>query len=110
MEFCPNCANILLVEHAELGRDVRFFCQTCPYIYNIDRKIVKKLPLVTKEVDDVLGGEEAWKNVERTEVTCGKCGNGEAFWMQIQIRSADEPMTLFYKCTRQACSYQWREG
>jgi len=28
--------------------------------------------------------------------------------MQIQIRSADEPMTTFYKCTK--CSYQWREN
>eukprot|EP00959_Pyramimonas_sp_CCMP1952_P170880 3570829-Pyramimonas_sp.AAC.1 len=29
--------------------------------------IVKEHPLETKEVDDVLGGDEAWANVDRTE-------------------------------------------
>ena len=28
------------------------------------------------------------------------CGGGEAFFYQVQIRSADEPMTTFYKVTR----------
>ncbi|CAM6129086.1 unnamed protein product [Calypogeia fissa] len=70
MEFCSTCANLLLVEHASLGRLLRFFCPTCPYVYSIERKISKKLPLKQKEVDDVLGGEDAWKNVDRTEGTC----------------------------------------
>ena len=30
--------------------------------------------------------------------------------MQIQIRSADEPMTTFYKCANFKCGWQWREG
>jgi DNA-directed RNA polymerase III subunit RPC11 len=29
-------------------------------------QVSKKLKLKKKEVDDVLGGEDAWKNVERT--------------------------------------------
>ena len=29
-------------------------------------QIVKKLPLEKKEVDDVLGGEDAWKDADRT--------------------------------------------
>eukprot|EP00850_Spirogloea_muscicola_P005625 SM000026S08874 [mRNA] locus=s26:223338:224061:+ [translate_table: standard] len=109
MEFCPTCGNILLVEHAA-GQGVRFFCQTCPFIYNIDRKLSKRLQLVKKEVDDVLGGEEAWKNVDRIEVTCEKCQSSEAFFMQVQTRSADEPMTTFYKCCNLPCSYRWKEG
>ena len=32
-------------------------------------------------------------------VACKKeCGNERAFYMQLQIRSADEPMTTFYRC------------
>jgi DNA-directed RNA polymerase III subunit RPC11 len=31
-----------------------------------------------------------------------------AYFMQIQIRSADEPMSTFYKCCK--CANQWREG
>jgi len=73
-------------------------------------------------VDDVLGGEDSWKNVDSTEGmlltsrllmrgeltrerergfvvdSCPKeCGSNRAFYMQIQIRSADEPSTTFYK-------------
>ncbi|KAG6542870.1 hypothetical protein Mapa_015774 [Marchantia paleacea] len=110
MEFCPTCANLLLVEHASSGRSLRFFCPTCPYIYRIEKKISKKLALKQKEVDDVLGGEDAWKNVDRTEATCPQCTYNQAYFMQIQIRSADEPMSTFYKCCNNACNFRWREG
>eukprot|EP00244_Chara_vulgaris_P006643 TRINITY_DN2513_c0_g1_i1.p2 TRINITY_DN2513_c0_g1~~TRINITY_DN2513_c0_g1_i1.p2 ORF type:complete len:111 (-),score=24.68 TRINITY_DN2513_c0_g1_i1:133-465(-) len=110
MEFCPTCANLVLVEFAKEGGQLRYFCQTCPYVYNIDRKVSKKLPIKKKEVDDVLGGEEAWKNVDKTDVNCPKCTYGQAFFMQIQIRSADEPMTTFYKCCNMQCQFRWREG
>lgn len=68
--------------------------------------------LKRKELDDVLGGEEAWKDADSTSGTpsvystkrireliegivapCEKCGNDRAYFMQMQIRSADEPMT-----------------
>ena len=95
-----------------------------------------------KEVEDVMGGKEAWANVDRTDgmfdvhgtslrgvFLCGaegllrvnrhkygqcsqyvtdvwvnvvqcpneNCDNASAFFYQVQIRSADEPMTTFYK-------------
>jgi DNA-directed RNA polymerase subunit M/transcription elongation factor TFIIS len=103
-------------------------------------QIHKKAPLVRKQVDDVLGGEDAWTNVSKTDgtdvphpvishtarapvrslapharlphavcaVACSKCRHHQAFFMEVQIRSADEPATLFYKCT--SCSHRWREG
>lgn len=93
--------------------------------------------LKRKAVDDVLGGEDSWKNVDSTEVECPKeCGSERAFFMQIQIRSADEPSTTFYKyvvffaalfcvrvilmvssfptlcdrCCNMQCNHQWREN
>jgi DNA-directed RNA polymerase III subunit RPC11 len=44
-----------------------------------------------------------------TSVQCPneKCRNDQAYWYQLQIRSADEPMTAFYKCTK--CAKEWRE-
>lgn len=66
------------------------------------------MQLDKKEVDDVLGGKEAWENVDQLAADCPKCSNKKAYFMQIQIRSADEPMTTFYKCTN--CGYQWKEG
>ncbi|KAF3338321.1 DNA-directed RNA polymerase III subunit RPC10 [Carex littledalei] len=41
--------------------------------------------------------------------TCPRCHNGEAYFKQMQIRSADEPMTTFYKCCNDKCHYDWRE-
>ncbi len=130
-------------------------------------------PIVKKQVDDVLGGEEAWKNVAKTDgeymlwgpcwacaraapcaissrhlqcaicfaytaylgmrkyvvctecgsksctaltpfffwplaATCPKCQYMQAYFMEIQTRSADEPATLFFKCVQ--CGHRWREG
>jgi DNA-directed RNA polymerase III subunit RPC11 len=69
---------------------------------------VQDVPLVRKQVDDVLGGDEAWENVDKTLTKCPQCAHNEAYYMQIQIRSADEPMSTFYKCVK--CSHRWREG
>jgi DNA-directed RNA polymerase III subunit RPC11 len=106
MLFCPTCANILLIE--KTIADFRFFCKTCPYVFVLEQKFEKKMQLERKEVDDVLGGKEAWENVDQIDATCPKCSNERAYFMQIQIRSADEPMTTFYKCTK--CGNQWKEN
>lgn len=66
--------------------------------------------MARKAVDDVLGGEAAWKNVDSTEATCPKCSHDKAYFMQIQTRSADEPMTTFYKCCNHDCGAQWKEN
>lgn len=105
--FCPTCGNILLTEHGP-SSSLRLFCRTCPYIFNVNQKITSRVTLQRKQIDDVLGGEEAWKNVDQTDAICDKCGNRRAYFFQIQIRSADEPMSIFFKCTK--CSHQWREG
>jgi hypothetical protein len=160
---------------------------SCPAL-----QITKHAKLEKKEVDDVLGGEEAWKNVQKTDgrlrsccevrimavqrayaaagmkslllmlmsssslchaasaiatelcrisreawklhvdgnghflkllkfadlsvlvlmllsaVTCPNCSAGQAYFMEVQIRSADEPATIFYKCVE--CAHMWREG
>ena len=106
MLFCPTCANILLIE--KTVSDFRFFCKTCPYIYVVEEVVQKIMHLERKQVDDVMGGEDAWENVQQTDAECPKCSNRKAYFMQIQIRSADEPMTIFYKCTK--CGHQWKEG
>lgn len=46
----------------------------------MDIQISKKLNLKKKEVDDVLGGEDAWKNVDRTQ------GMSDFLcWMSVEI-------------------------
>ena len=40
---------------------------------------------------------------------CPRCEHPRAYFMQLQTRSADEPMTTFYKCCNPQCGHQWRE-
>jgi len=101
--FCPYCCNVLLTE-AGPTEQLRLYCKTCPYIFNIEATVSHKTKMVKKKVDDVLG---SFTTGSQTEVRC-ECGNMKAYYLQMQTRSADEPMTIFYKCT--ACGNQWKEG
>lgn len=65
--------------------------------------------LCFQEVDHVLGGKAAWENVDSTDAECPTCGHKRAYFMQIQTRSADEPMTTFYKCCNHECNHTWRD-
>ncbi|KAL0226714.1 hypothetical protein P9112_014038 [Eukaryota sp. TZLM1-RC] len=87
----------------------RFVCPTCCYIHSIEDVHCRTIHFDAKKVDDVLGGAKAWENVDQTEAHCPSCSNTTAFFMQIQTRSADEPSSIFYKCTNFECQFQWRE-
>ncbi|PVU85391.1 hypothetical protein BB560_007037 [Smittium megazygosporum] len=144
MLFCPSCCNLLLIKpDAGAKGESCFVCQTCPYMFPIQRPLVTRTVLKRKQIDDVLGGANAWQNVDSIQskstwslfkalvlfllclvlfsilispffddfaAVCPKCEHERAYFMQIQIRSADEPMTTFYKCCQQECSHQWREN
>ena len=109
MLFCPTCSNILLTEKTIDG-DFQFFCKTCPYTFKVENKIEYKMKLERKEVDDVLGGPDAWKDAAKTKTRCPECKNEEAYFFSIQIRSADEPETTYYKCTNTDCEFRWNEN
>jgi DNA-directed RNA polymerase III subunit RPC11 len=92
IRLCPSCGNLLLVEYSGFDGIMRFYCASCPYIFNISEEYSVIQKLTRKSVDDVLGGPEAWKNAEQTDAKCPKCENSKAFFKQMQTRSADEPM------------------
>ncbi|GMH17221.1 hypothetical protein Nepgr_019062 [Nepenthes gracilis] len=109
MEFCPTCGNLLQYELPNMGCPARFFCQTCPYVCPIEKqvKIKRGVHLVKKAVEPIALGE---KNVgPTTDATCPRCHHNKAAYQQMQTRSADEPMSIFYKCLNGACGHQWRE-
>ena len=54
---------------------MQFICPVCPYKHSISQKWSVNVPTKKKELDDVLGGEEAWKNKEKTEHRCNECGD-----------------------------------
>ncbi|KAJ1673938.1 RNA polymerase III C11 subunit, partial [Spiromyces aspiralis] len=105
MVFCPFCCNLLLIQpRATNEGEYAFVCQTCPYLCPASRVPPKINRLKPKEVDDIFGGPEAWQNADSTKAVCPKCGHDRAYYMQLQIRSADEPMTMFYRCCNAECS------
>jgi hypothetical protein len=117
MHFCPPCGNLLLLEVnascsirsrcCQTGAEcfwclfaqtvnggLRFYCQTCPYVYQLKAMVCLTAPIVVKvrhhvgrrmalllhrvqvssevpldhkQVDDVLGGAQAWKNADQTD-------------------------------------------
>lgn len=99
---------------ADLRGKNRFECRSCPYQYVLDRRYYERKSMKRKEVEDVLGGKDSWENVDQTEVQCPnpQCGGERAYFYQIQIRSADEPMTSFFKVRRVFRSYvlAWLEA
>lgn len=102
--FCPTCHNMLLVRN-EL--QMQFHCRTCPYVFGIAERVTRKTWLTPKKADEPLTEENQAQGAKAPAV-CPQCTHGEAYFYQIQIRSADEPMTAFYSCCK--CNFRWREN
>ncbi|OVA01493.1 zinc finger protein [Macleaya cordata] len=111
MEFCPTCGTMLQYEPPNMGNKARLFCPTCPYACQIENqiKIKKRQRLVKKPIEPIFSGEDAMKFAPKTEATCPSCNHGQAYYRQLQIRSADEPMSTFYQCCNDNCRREWRE-
>ncbi|CAH2093476.1 unnamed protein product [Euphydryas editha] len=108
MLFCPKDFNLLMVEEGPESK-LRFACNTCPFVYEIKKKVIGRTFPKLKELDYIMGGSAAWENVDSTDAVCPKCSHGKAFFMQLQTRSADEPMTTFYRCCNHKCAHNWRD-
>lgn len=77
--FCPSCANTLLItplpasqltpdqSRAGLAGTHRFQCRTCPYQMLLENPFYERKTFENKAVEEVMGGEGSWRNVDRTE-------------------------------------------
>lgn len=53
--------------------------------------------------------QSAYENTQAsmtTDITCGKCKKNRITYYELQTRSADEPMTCFYRCL--TCGNRWK--
>ncbi|KRX84359.1 DNA-directed RNA polymerase III subunit RPC10 [Trichinella nativa] len=105
--FCPFCNNFLKLFSGKKG--LYYACETCSFEEQVDNQYVFRTHPKMKELSHILGGPKAWENAQITEEKCPKCDGGQAYFMQIQIRSADEPMTTFYRCANNYCAHRWRD-
>ena len=53
-------------DQAHAGKN-RFECRICPYQMILDRRYYERKNMETKGAEDVLGGADSWKNVDKTE-------------------------------------------
>lgn len=44
----------------------KWACSTCPYEFPIAKQMTTRVKLTRKDVDDIMGGDDAWKNVDKT--------------------------------------------
>lgn len=72
LTVCPCCGNSLTVtrgpgtdQHAS-GQN-KLECKTCPYQFAIERRYYERKEMKRKEVEDVMGGKDAWANVDKTD-------------------------------------------
>jgi len=102
MKFCPTCE--LRLKKSDSGLS----CPKCGYQEGTKEQPTKK---VVKEQTvsefNVLEENEGTETLPSIKKDCEKCGNDEAVWWMLQTRSADEPTTQFYRCTK--CNYTWRD-
>ncbi|MEM5831700.1 MAG: transcription factor S [Candidatus Aenigmatarchaeota archaeon] len=107
MRTCQKCGTVLIPVRKK-GKTF-LYCRKCEKNYSIDKKeqITIKTK-VRKEFEEavVVTKKDKEKNLPKTNVVCPKCGNQEAYYYVQQTRSADEPPTIFYICTK--CNYSWR--
>lgn len=113
MKFCPKCE----VRLKSNTVDSSAICPKCGYSEkesqsNIDNsqlaKAKKEEGMVEKKsVFNVFDESEKDDTLPTINIVCPKCAHNEAVWWMIQTRSADEPTTQFYRCTK--CSHTWRD-
>ncbi len=104
IEFCKKCGTILVP--AKKGKTIAFKCRHCGYETKKHAQILKIVE-EKKNKKGVVILEKDITYLPMTEIECPKCGNRQAwYWLQ-QTRSADEPPTQFFRCTK--CKGVWRE-
>ena len=107
--FCPSCGNLLLIDTATTP--IQLKCRSCNFKMAFQGNHRTKSHLLAPlNVESFVVSDNAMNFSNKTEILCEnpECGHNEAYYKEIQIRSADEPATIFYCCCK--CRHRWRDG
>ena len=104
IEFCSKCGAIMLPDKKR--KSVVLKCRSCG---SEKKKSVKDLRIVEekKKIKGIVVLEKNETMLPTTDKACPECDNQKAYWWLQQTRSADEPPTQFFRCTK--CHHVWRE-
>ena len=100
MKFCPSCE--VKLKKGDSGLQ----CPKCDYVEGKETNQTKKTVQEHELQFNVLAENETVETLPTIKIECEKCGNDEAVWWMLQTRSADEPTTQFYRCSK--CRHTWR--
>ena len=110
VEFCPECSNLLRKETID-GK--QYLSCRCGYQRELLLDEDERNEVIKRKKEDlknnliVVSEEDKISVHPKVVKTCPKCKHNEAEAWQEQTRSADEPSTSFFRCTK--CKYTWRE-
>ena len=105
---CPNCSNALTFSrgpstHFHPAGINRFECRTCPYTFEVVKNWTEKTGMKEKEVEEVFGGEDEWKNADSCE---SKWSSRRPLWdrklimakLNAQLKAAMASGPTFTRC------------
>src|SRR3989344_6257362 len=100
MRFCEKCGNMLVVEKKR--KNSYLVCRKCHRVYKTKGEKFRISSAVTegKKRVIVMSEKDQFSELPKTRIMCTKCENMESYWWMQQTRSADEPPTMFYRCTK----------
>ena len=98
--YCEKCENIVLYS------ENTFYCSICNHKTVFVKPKTKCIQFNTKTDNGIIKRNESLGNF--CEILCEKCENNTAQFIEMQTRSADEPATIFYKCTK--CGFSWKQN
>ena len=106
MKFCEKCGNLMLVDKKR--KHAFLVCRKCGRTSKVRGEKVTITELMHEPGKEVvvMAKDEGLAELPKTKIMCPNCEHMEAFWWMQQTRAADEPPTLFYRCTK--CAYSWR--
>lgn len=80
-------------DQAHAGKN-RFECRTCPYQMILDRRYYERKNMETKGAEDVLGGADSWKNVDKTEGEWFSSATGISHGVVLTLRQPNVPVKV----------------
>lgn len=111
--FCKYCGTLLCLSTSKFfneihsSSDVHLRCFQCNSVSKKGLFSYSFVPARQILKAEIIKDSAMWANASTTEEKCPKCSHNCAYYLQVQTRSADEPMTTYYRC--QKCAHNWKE-
>jgi len=101
VDFCDDCGALIMGKKGEETP-----CPACGKVKKAKGIEGLSEKVKRKEVE-IVDADSASEIHPLVENECPKCKHNKCFYWSKQMRSGDEPETLFYKCEK--CKHQWRD-